>query len=48
MLDVTALRTFLTVLDQGGFNAAATLTGKPQSTISMQIRRLERRSDRRC
>ena len=41
MLDVTALRTFLTVLDQGGFNAAATLTGKPQSTISMQIRRLE-------
>jgi len=41
MLDVPALRTFLTVIDQGGFNAAAGITGRPQSTISMQIRRLE-------
>lgn len=41
MLDVPALRTFLAVVDQGGFNAAAALTGRPQPTISMQIKRLE-------
>jgi DNA-binding transcriptional LysR family regulator len=39
--DLSVLRTFLTVIDSGGFTAAARRLNATQSTVSMQIRRLE-------
>lgn len=39
--DLALLRTFTTVIDSGGFTAAARRLNATQSTVSMQIRRLE-------
>lgn len=41
-LDLGVLRSFLTVVEAGSFTAAAAVLDTTQSTISMQIRRLER------
>lgn len=40
-LDLDLVRTFLSVIDQGGFTRAAGRLHKTQSTISLHIRRLE-------
>jgi len=40
-LDVDLLRGFVAVVEGGGFTAAASLLGRTQSGVSMQIRRLE-------
>lgn len=40
--DLDVLRTFLAVVEAGSFTAAASAQGTTQSTVSMQIRRLER------
>jgi len=39
--DLDLLRTFVAVLDAGGFTAAARTLNSTQSTVSMQVRRLE-------
>lgn len=39
--DLEQLRAFVSVLDAGGFTAAARATGGLQSTLSMKVRRLE-------
>ncbi len=40
-LDLHLVEAFLAVLDAGGFRAAAARLGRPQPTISQQVRRLE-------
>lgn len=40
-IDTAILRTFVSAIDLGGFNRAATAVHRSQSTISMQLRRLE-------
>ncbi|MBX9814513.1 MAG: LysR family transcriptional regulator, partial [Sphingomonas sp.] len=40
-LDLDLLRAFVTVADCGGFTRAGALLGRTQSTISLQIKRLE-------
>lgn len=40
-LDIDLLRTFVTIADLGGFTAAGMRLGRTQSTISLQIKRLE-------
>jgi DNA-binding transcriptional LysR family regulator len=40
-LNVDLLRTFVTIADLGGFTAAGERLGRTQSTISLQIKRLE-------
>jgi DNA-binding transcriptional LysR family regulator len=44
--DLDLLRTFVTVIDAGGFTAAARRLNATQSTVSMQIRRLEQAVER--
>lgn len=39
--DLDLLRTFVTIVDSGGFTRAAERLGRTQSTISLQIKRLE-------
>lgn len=39
--DLDLLRTFVTIVDNGGFTRAAERIGRTQSTISLQIKRLE-------
>ena len=39
--DLDLLRTFITIVDYGGFTRAAERLGRTQSTISLQIKRLE-------
>ncbi|MFD1626018.1 LysR substrate-binding domain-containing protein [Azospirillum griseum] len=39
--DLDLLRTFVTIVDHGGFTRAADRLGRTQSTISLQIKRLE-------
>lgn len=39
--DFDLLRSFVTIVDSGGFTRAATRLGRTQSTISLQIKRLE-------
>ncbi|WP_114393316.1 LysR substrate-binding domain-containing protein [Oleisolibacter albus] len=46
-LDIDAVRTFVTVMEAGGFTAAAERLGRTQSAISMKIKRLEELLDRR-
>ncbi|HYD98068.1 MAG TPA: LysR substrate-binding domain-containing protein [Alphaproteobacteria bacterium] len=40
-LDFDLLRTFLTIVDCGGFTRASRRLGRTQSTVSLQVRRLE-------
>src|SRR4028118_1391061 len=40
-LDLTALRSFVTVADSGGVTRAAGLLNLTQSAVSMQLKRLE-------
>ena len=40
-MDLTLLRTFVSVIDAGGFTRAGERVNKTQSTVSQQIRRLE-------
>lgn len=40
-LDLSCLRAFLSVVDEGGFTRAALALGRTQSAVSMQMRRLE-------
>ena len=40
-LDLDLLRAFVTVADSGGFTRAGALLGRTQSTVSLQIKRLE-------
>lgn len=40
-LDLTLLRTFVAVVESGGFSDAARLVARSQSAVSMQIQRLE-------
>ncbi len=47
MLDTDLLRTFVAVVDTGGFTAAARTVHRTQSAVSMQIRRLEATVGRR-
>ncbi len=42
-LEIDLLRAFVTVVDTGGFTRAASLLGRTQPAISLQIRRLEDR-----
>lgn len=46
-LDMDALRAFVTVVDAGGFTAAADRLGRTQSAVSMKIKRLEELLERR-
>jgi DNA-binding transcriptional LysR family regulator len=39
--DIDLLRTFLAIVDNGGFTRAAERIGRTQSTVSLQIKRLE-------
>lgn len=41
-MDVIVLRTFVTIVEEGSFGAAARKLGYSQSTVSAHIRRLER------
>lgn len=41
-LDLDLLRTFVTIADTGGFTRAGDVLGRTQSTVSLQIKRLER------
>lgn len=40
-IDTALIRTFVTAVELGGFNRAATVVHRSQSTISMQLRKLE-------
>ena len=40
-LDPDLLRTFVTIVDAGGFTQAAKQVHRTQSAVSMQVRRLE-------
>ena len=44
-LSISALRTFVTIIDQGGFTQAAQLLGLTQPTVSQQIKKLEEQVD---
>jgi DNA-binding transcriptional LysR family regulator len=46
MLDLDQLRTFVAIVDTGGFTQAAEVVFKTQSAVSMQMRRLEQRIGR--
>ncbi|WP_372072026.1 LysR substrate-binding domain-containing protein [Tistrella mobilis] len=46
-LDIDLLRALVAVIDQGGFTAAAERLNLTQSAVSMQLKRLEDRLDRR-
>ncbi|MFX5085284.1 LysR family transcriptional regulator, partial [Acinetobacter baumannii] len=39
--DLDLLRTFVTIVDSGGFTRASERLGRTQSTISLQVKRLE-------
>src|SRR5688500_7809866 len=41
MLDLELLRSFVSVVDSGGFNRAGERVHRTQSTVSQQIKRLE-------
>ena len=41
MLDLDLLRSFVSVVDTGGFTSAGERVHRTQSTVSQQIRRLE-------
>lgn len=45
-LDIDLLRAFLTIADTGGFTRAGERLGRSQSTISLQLKRLESQLDR--
>ena len=45
-LDPDLLRTFVAIVDAGGFTAAAQQVHRTQSAVSMQVRRLETLLDR--
>ena len=45
-LDPDLLRTFVTIVDAGGFTQAAKQVHRTQSAVSMQVRRLEETLDR--
>lgn len=40
-IDHELLRTFVAIVDQGGFTRAAQTVNRTQSAVSMQIKRLE-------
>jgi DNA-binding transcriptional LysR family regulator len=40
-LPIDLLRSYVTVLDAGGFTRAAQIIGRTQSAMSLQIKRLE-------
>ena len=42
-IDIDLLRTFITVVDCGGFSAAAERLFRGQSAVSLQVKRLEER-----
>jgi DNA-binding transcriptional LysR family regulator len=46
-LDIELLTTFVTIVDCKGFTRAATRLGRTQSSVSMQLKRLEERLGRR-
>jgi DNA-binding transcriptional LysR family regulator len=45
-LDPELLRTFVAIVDAGGFTPAAKQVHRTQSAVSMQVRRLEETLDR--
>ena len=48
MLDLELLRSFVSVVDAGGFTRAGERVHRTQSTVSQQIKRLEEMSAGRC
>ena len=46
MFDLELLRTFVSVVDAGGFTRAGERVHRTQSTVSQQVRRLEERRGR--
>lgn len=46
-LDISLLRTFVAIRDQGGFGRAAAVLQRSQPTVSQHVRALERRLGRR-
>ena len=47
LIDVDQLRTFIAIVETGSFTKAAEVVNKTQSAVSMQMKRLEERLDRR-
>jgi DNA-binding transcriptional LysR family regulator len=45
--DLDLLRTFVAIVDNGGFTRAAERVGRTQSTVSLQIKKLEEGLGRR-
>ena len=48
MMDIDLLRSFVSVVDAGGFTRAGERVHRTQSTVSQQIKRLEDSSAARC
>ena len=46
-LSMDALRTFVTIIDQGGFAKAGDILGRTQPAISLQIKKLEQQLDQK-